>query len=117
MAPRSQLEITTSSVLRLVKEEASYHRELQEQTKRIKKLESHGGEDENREYMLKQERLALEETKNVLPSLKQKIEEAIVKLQSLLTEEGNKGPESNIEQINAGKDAISKARTAEREIA
>ncbi|KAE8353060.1 tubulin binding cofactor A [Aspergillus coremiiformis] len=118
MAPRTQLEITTSSVLRLVKEEASYHRELQEQTERIKKLESQeGGDDENNEYMLKQERLALEETKKVLPSLKQKIEESIAKLQSLLAEEGNKGPESNVEHINAAKDAISKARTAEREIA
>jgi tubulin-specific chaperone A len=56
MAPRSQLEIATASVLRLVKEEASYHRELQEQTERIKKLESEeGGDDENRGYMLKQE--------------------------------------------------------------
>ncbi|KAE8383332.1 tubulin binding cofactor A [Aspergillus bertholletiae] len=117
MAPRSQLEITTSSVLRLVKEEASYHRELQEQTERIKKLESQDGGDENKEYMLRQERLALEETKKVLPSLKQKIEESIAKLQGLLTEEGKKGPESNVEDINAAKDAISKARTAEREIA
>ncbi|KAE8358373.1 tubulin binding cofactor A [Aspergillus caelatus] len=118
MAPRSQLEIATSSVLRLVKEEASYHRESQEQAERIKKLESQqGGDDENKEYMLRQERLALEETKKVLPSLKQKLEESIVKLQGLLTEEGNKGPESNVEQINAAKDAISKARTAEREIA
>lgn len=56
MAPRSQLEIVTSSVLRLVKEEASYHRELQEQTERIKKLENQqGGDDENKEYMLRQE--------------------------------------------------------------
>jgi tubulin-specific chaperone A len=85
MAPRSQLEIATSSVERLVKEEASYHRELQQQTERIQKLESQeAGEDENREYMLKQERLALEETKKVLPSLKQKIDEAVAKLESLL---------------------------------
>lgn len=101
MAPRSQLEIATSSVERLVKEEASYHRELQQQTERIQKLESQEpGEDENREYMLKQEvglmrikaspqfwqmqRLALEETKKVLPSLKQKIDEAVAKLESLL---------------------------------
>lgn len=56
MAPRSQLEITTSSVLRLVKEETSYHRELLQQTERIKKLETQtGDEDENREYLLKQE--------------------------------------------------------------
>lgn len=56
MAPRSQLEITTSSVIRLVKEEASYHKELQQQTERIKKLEADtAGGDENREYTLKQE--------------------------------------------------------------
>lgn len=56
MAPRSQLEITTSSVIRLVKEEASYHKELQQQTERIKKLEADtAGDDENREYTLKQE--------------------------------------------------------------
>lgn len=56
MAPRSQLEITTSSVTRLVKEEASYHKELQQQYERIKKLEADtAGDDENREYTLKQE--------------------------------------------------------------
>ncbi|GAQ06876.1 tubulin-specific chaperone A [Aspergillus lentulus] len=118
MAPRSQLEIATSSVERLVKEEASYHRELQQQTERIQKLESQeAGDDENRDYMLKQERLALEETKKVLPSLKQKIDEAVAKLESLLAEEGKKGPESNVEQITAGKEAIAKAKTAKREIA
>ncbi|KAI2943451.1 hypothetical protein CBS147322_8385 [Aspergillus niger] len=118
MAPRSQLEIATASVERLVKEEASYHRELQQQTERVKKLESQeGGDDENREYTLRQERLALEETKKVLPTLKQKIEDAIAKLNSLLVEEGKKGSESNVEHINAAKEAIAKARTAEREIA
>lgn len=56
MAPKSQLEIFTSSVLRLVNEEASYHRELKEQTAHVEQLEgAQGGEDENREYMLKQE--------------------------------------------------------------
>jgi hypothetical protein len=56
MAPRSQLEIVTSSVLRLVKEEASYHKELQQQTERVKKLEAEtGGDDENREFTIKQE--------------------------------------------------------------
>jgi hypothetical protein len=55
MPPRSQLEINTSSVLRLVKEEASYHREAVEQAERIKKLENDKSEDENREYLLQQE--------------------------------------------------------------
>lgn len=55
MAPRSQLEIFTSSVQRLVKEEASYHNEIKQQSERVQKLESQEGGDENREYMLKQE--------------------------------------------------------------
>jgi tubulin-specific chaperone A len=64
--------------------------------------------------------------------LKQKIDEAVAKLESLLVsrvsgsltitdirqaEEGKKGPESNVEQITAGKEAIAKAKTAKREIA
>lgn len=53
MAP-SKLAIATSAVKRLVKEEASYHKELEQQEARIKKLEG-GSEDENAEYQLKQE--------------------------------------------------------------
>lgn len=55
MAPRSQLEVFTSSVNRLVKEEASYHNEAKQQTDRVQKLKSQEGGDENREYMLNQE--------------------------------------------------------------
>lgn len=54
MAPPSKLAVATSSVLRLVKEEASYHKELEQQEARIKKLES-SMEDDNAEYQLKQE--------------------------------------------------------------
>jgi tubulin-specific chaperone A len=53
MAP-SKIAVATSSVLRLVKEEASYHKELAQQEARIKKLESNT-EDENAEFQLKQE--------------------------------------------------------------
>lgn len=55
MAPRSQLEIFTSSVQRLTKEEASYHNEIKQQTERVRKLETQEEEDENREYTLNQE--------------------------------------------------------------
>lgn len=56
MAPRSQLQITTSSIIRLVKEEASYHKELEHQVERVKRVEAEtAGDDENREYLLKQE--------------------------------------------------------------
>ncbi|KAJ5218381.1 uncharacterized protein N7498_000480 [Penicillium cinerascens] len=115
--PRSQLEITTSSVIRLVKEEASYHRELQQQTERLTKLENdQSNEDENKEYVLKQERLALEETKKVMPTLKKKLAETVAALGTLITEEGQKGSESNVEQITAAKEAIAQAKTAEREV-
>lgn len=55
MAPRSQLEIFTSSVQRLTKEEASYHSEIKQQTERVRKLETQNDGDENREYTLNQE--------------------------------------------------------------
>lgn len=57
MPPTAPLAIATSSVQRLVKEEASYHRELEEQKKRVAKLESETGADDdgNREFLLKQE--------------------------------------------------------------
>jgi tubulin-specific chaperone A len=54
MAPPSKLAIATSAVKRLVKEEASYHKELEQQRTRITKLENSSG-DENKEYTLKQE--------------------------------------------------------------
>ncbi|CAG8210496.1 unnamed protein product [Penicillium olsonii] len=117
MAPRSQLQITTSSVIRLVKEEASYHKELEQQTERVKRLEAEtAGDDENREYMLKQEALSLEETKKVLPTLKQQIQQTVANLDALIIEEGKKGSDSNVADITAAKEAIAQAKTAEREI-
>lgn len=56
MPPPSQLAIATSSLNRLVKEEASYHKELEQQQSRIAKLESNpDSENENAEYELRQE--------------------------------------------------------------
>lgn len=60
MPPPSPLAISTSSLLRLVKEESSYHREHAEQSARIAKLEAdlqagNQGEDGNAEFALKQE--------------------------------------------------------------
>jgi hypothetical protein len=63
MPPPSQLSIATSSLQRLIKEEASYHREMEMQQKSIDRLER-GEQDEeeeeeaesgNREYLLGQE--------------------------------------------------------------
>lgn len=59
MPPPSQLAIATGSVTRLLKEEASYHKELVDQEAQVKKLEESikngGGDDDgNAEFMLKQ---------------------------------------------------------------
>jgi hypothetical protein len=54
MPAPSQLAIQTSALQRLVKEEASYHKELEQQEVRIAKLEQ-GDDDENAEYTLRQE--------------------------------------------------------------
>ncbi len=55
MAP-SQLQIATSSLQRLLKEEASYYKEQQQQEERISKLEKESDTgDDNREFVLKQE--------------------------------------------------------------
>lgn len=60
MAPPTPLAIATSSVNRLLKEEASYHKEVEQEEASIKalkeKIESgQGDEDGNGTYMLKQQ--------------------------------------------------------------
>jgi tubulin-specific chaperone A len=96
MAPPSKLKVATGVLSRLVKEEASYHKELVQQEARIKKIQA-DTEDENAEYQLKQEvipplptypfktkrsqRQALEETKNVFPSIRAKIAQALQNLE------------------------------------
>jgi Tubulin binding cofactor A len=56
MPPPTPLQIATSSLNRLIKEEASYHKELSQQEGRISKLEaSEQDDDGNREFSLRQE--------------------------------------------------------------
>ena len=60
MPAPSQLAIATSSLQRLTKEEASYHKELQMQQRRIDQLEKEQTEETdedrgNHEFQLKQE--------------------------------------------------------------
>ncbi|KAK7533039.1 tubulin-specific chaperone-like protein Rbl2 [Phyllosticta citribraziliensis] len=112
MAPPSKLAVLSSSVIRLVKEEASYHKELEQQQARIQKLETDTA-DENAEYQLKQERQALEETKNVLPALGEKIKDAVAKLEDELA---NKEA-APTDEITKAKEAIASAKAAIRESA
>ena len=57
MPAPSPLAIATSAVTRLLKEEATYRKELTAQEQRLKRLEEGGTEadDENREFTLRQE--------------------------------------------------------------
>lgn len=60
MPAPSQLSIATSSVLRLLKEEISYHKELVDQEAQVKVLEekikaAQVTSDGNEEFMLKQQ--------------------------------------------------------------
>merc|ERR1712000_624505 len=91
MAPPTPLAIATSSLQRLVKEELSY-------------------EDENAEYKLNQERAAIQETKNVFPPLRERIKDALQKLEDQV-EEGQSNRASE-EEISKAKDIIKSTKEA-----
>ncbi|KAH7329023.1 hypothetical protein B0I35DRAFT_473671 [Stachybotrys elegans] len=130
MPPPSQLVIATNSVRRLLKEEASYHKELAQQQEAIKKLEEktksgQGNEDDNAEYMLKQQvgqlqpqalatsllsteltlyaqQLAVDQTKAVFGPLRERIDAAVEKLEEKVAlEESSGAPDAEIEQAKA----------------
>ncbi|KAF7508950.1 hypothetical protein GJ744_008506 [Endocarpon pusillum] len=123
MPQPSPLAIATSSLQRLVKEEASYHSELAMQQKRIERLESarpttdgEGGvelddkseaERGNQEFLLKQERKALEETKAVFPTLRERIVKGLANLEALLAS----APEGDPDVVKA-REVIDQAKAA-----
>ncbi|KAJ4347105.1 tubulin folding cofactor A [Didymosphaeria variabile] len=116
MPPPSKLAVATSSLARLVKEEASYYKEMEQQEARIKKLEA-GSDEDNAEYLLKQEKQGLEETKNVIPNVRSKIRDALEKLEEQLESNKEAGGEASTEQVTKAKEAIEKAKVALRESA
>ncbi|KAF2640147.1 putative tubulin-specific chaperone Rbl2 [Massarina eburnea CBS 473.64] len=116
MAPPSKLGVSTSALQRLVKEEASYHKELEQQQSRITKLEA-APDEENAEYMLKQERQAIEETKKVLPTVREKITRALEQLEEQLESNKDAGGEASAEDVTKAKNAVAAAKTTLRESA
>ena len=54
MAPRDPLSVAVSALKRLVKEEKTYHDEFERQSARVQDVEKDSN-DENAEYLLKQE--------------------------------------------------------------
>ncbi|KAJ9624012.1 tubulin folding cofactor A [Taxawa tesnikishii (nom. ined.)] len=111
MPAPSQLAIATSAVNRLVKEEASYHKEMEQQQARIEKLERGDSSDENADP----QRKVLEETKAVFPSLNQRIKDALAKLEQQLEQDKGPGDQSTPEEITKAKEAIAAAKKGIRE--
>ncbi|MCJ1249240.1 hypothetical protein MMC30_006463 [Trapelia coarctata] len=135
MPPPSQLSIATSSLLRLVKEEASYHKELEQQQSRLQNSK-HGGGDENADYTIKQEAMkapgitkandafletwqkrAIEETKAIFPQLRERIKAARENLELQLEAAKENGPDGNVDEITKAKEAVAQAKTSYGEIA
>ncbi|MCJ1317348.1 hypothetical protein MMC15_002671 [Xylographa vitiligo] len=114
MAPPSQLLIATSSLVRLVKEEFSYHKELQGQLARIESLDEG---DENAEYILKQEKKGIEETKAMFPELRDRIKAAMERLDLQLEAAKEAGSNSNTEEISKAKEAMAQAKISYKEMA
>ncbi|KAK4191835.1 tubulin binding cofactor A [Podospora australis] len=120
MAPPTPLAIATQSVNRLVKEESYYHKELANQEKRIQKLQGdiaakNPDLDSNAEYVLKQEQTALEETKNVFGPLRDRIAEAVQKLeeQIAISESDGTAPEEELKKAKEALEAGQKVAPAE----
>ncbi|KAM0203790.1 hypothetical protein ACHAPA_006275 [Fusarium lateritium] len=107
MPPPSQLAIATSSVNRLLKEEASYHKEVEQEEAKIKslkeKIDSGADKDENASYMLKQQQTAVEQTKAVFAPLREKIAVAVERLEEQL---------AMSEQLDASGDEVQQAKEA-----
>ncbi|PNP47486.1 tubulin binding cofactor A [Trichoderma gamsii] len=114
MPPPSPLVIATGAVNRLLKEEASYHKELEEQEAQLKAQEEKvksGQEDEdgNATYILKQQQMVVEQTKAVFKPLRDRIRAAVEKLEDLVEKNETATPE---ELANA-KAALEKGKAKE----
>lgn len=81
MPAPSALAIKTSAVVRLIKEEAQYHKELVADEQRLQKMEASGNEDE---YAIKQQKTVVEQTKSVVPALHIKLLTTIESLEQQL---------------------------------
>ncbi|POR39733.1 Tubulin binding cofactor A [Tolypocladium paradoxum] len=103
MPSPSPLAIASGSVQRLLKEEASYHKELADQEAQVKALEEQlkagqGDEDGNAEFM----QTAVEQTKAVFGPLKTRIAAAVAKLEDqVAASEGSGAHAGDLEQATA----------------
>ncbi|KAI0391979.1 putative tubulin-specific chaperone Rbl2 [Xylariaceae sp. FL0594] len=115
MPTPSPLTIATQSVQRLVKEETYYRKELAQQTERVKKLETDLKDkkndvdaDGNAEFMLRQEQKAIQETRAVFAPLRQRIADAVRRLEEQLATAESEGAAaaSSVDEIEGAKKAL-----------
>ncbi|KAL6867833.1 tubulin binding cofactor A [Trichoderma novae-zelandiae] len=114
MPPPSPLAIATGAVTRLLKEEASYHKELLDQEAKVKaqeeKIQSGQDDDEgNATYILKQHQMVVEQTRAVFKPLRARLAQAVEKLEELVTAE-DKGGNASEEELANAKAALEKAK-------
>ncbi|KAF8531578.1 tubulin binding cofactor A-domain-containing protein [Trichophaea hybrida] len=108
MAPPTTLAIKTSAVSRLIKEESMYHKELVVEQKRLEKMEA---DTENcDEYAITQQKKVVEETKSVVPPVREKLKAAIevleFQLQSAPASEPAENKEKASKAIEDGKNVL-----------
>ncbi|KAI0863754.1 tubulin binding cofactor A [Xylaria cubensis] len=101
MPAPSPLTIATQSVQRLVKEDSYYRKELAQQSERVQKLEADlktsSESDGNAPFVLKQEQKAVEETRAVFVPLRERIVEAVQRLEEqIATAEAESAPADEI---------------------
>jgi len=80
MPAPTPLSIKTSAVTRLVKEEASYHREQTQQQALLDKLHTDGAD----EYAIKQQKKVVDETVLMVPAVREKLRAALEALENEL---------------------------------
>ncbi|KAI4118533.1 MAG: hypothetical protein LQ338_007388 [Usnochroma carphineum] len=111
----SPLAISTASVQRLLKEESTYRAELASQESRLKKLEYRGDdveedddEEGNRDWSVRQQKRAIEETKAVFAPLREKVLAAAGSLEQLLKSRG--AEHFDKDEVERAKELIEKAK-------
>ncbi|KAI0483183.1 tubulin binding cofactor A [Xylariaceae sp. FL0804] len=121
MPAPSPLKIATQAVQRLVKEDSYYQKELVQQADKVRKVEAElkkagtgAGNDDadvdgNAEFMLKQERMAMEETRAMFLPLRERIADAARRLEEQLAvaeEEEQEGKTPPADEVAAARDAL-----------
>ncbi|KAI9824890.1 MAG: hypothetical protein M1832_001495 [Thelocarpon impressellum] len=96
MAPPTPLAIQTAAITRLLKEERSYHTELAQQQRRLATLVAATAQgaaatddaEGNAEFGIAQEKRAIVETEAIFPELRRKVEDAVLRVENLLEQDG-----------------------------